>query len=76
MPSGLARASTDASKQFTKNRNFREGSGRPGGGRGDIGGTLTPHTDASNPPKITFLFTSQILTNFDSLSQSYGVHIA
>ena len=51
-------------KKSTKNRNCRKGPGRPGGGRGDIGGTLAPHTDASSPQKINF-FTTQILTNFD-----------
>ena len=64
MPNGLPRALRTCQNNSTKNRNFREGSERPGGGRGDIGGTLAPHTDASNPQKMTF-FTTQILTNFD-----------
>ena len=45
-------------KNSTKNRNFREGPGRPGRGRGDIGGTLAPHIDASSPKKITFFHNS------------------
>ena len=48
-------------KKSPKNRNMRKGSGRPGGGRVDIGGTLAPHTDASNPQKLTFFH----ISNFD-----------
>ena len=32
-------------KKSTKNRNVREASGRPGGGRGDIWDALAPYTD-------------------------------